>query len=242
MKTPKILFYDIETSPNLAYVWGKWEQNVLAYKEQWQILSVAYKFKGDKDVKIITNRKHNDKALVAKLRELFLQSDIIVAHNGDAFDFKKVTARMVYHNMKPINKVPSVDTKKVAKSHFEFNGNSLNDLGTYFKLGQKLKHTGFELWLGCLANKEADWKLMIEYNKQDVVLLEKLYERLLPWMSNHPSIAKITEPSLVSLNKCPICASKGTKKKGLHVLRKTVYQRRQCKNCWHMFITRYIAS
>ena len=38
----KILFYDLETSPNVSYTWGKWEQNVIAFKKEWELLSFAY--------------------------------------------------------------------------------------------------------------------------------------------------------------------------------------------------------
>ncbi len=37
-------------------------------------------------------------------------------------------------------------------------------------------------------NKDpAAWKVMEKYNKQDVLLLEKVYDRLLPWIKSHPN-------------------------------------------------------
>ena len=45
---PKILLFDIETMANEGYVWGIWEQNVIAIKRPWYMLSFAYKWLGDK--------------------------------------------------------------------------------------------------------------------------------------------------------------------------------------------------
>ena len=37
----KILYYDIETAPNLSYVWGQYEQNVIAHVSEWHMLCVS---------------------------------------------------------------------------------------------------------------------------------------------------------------------------------------------------------
>ena len=34
MAPAKILFLDIETAPSLGWVWGKWQQNVIDFKER----------------------------------------------------------------------------------------------------------------------------------------------------------------------------------------------------------------
>src|ERR1017187_7486845 len=112
MKKAKILFYDIETSPNLAYVWGKWEQNVIAYKSEWEILSFAWKFKGDKSVKCLTRADYKDKtdkSLVIDLKRIMDSADLIVAHNGDQFDIKKSTARMIFHGLNPTRILKTID-------------------------------------------------------------------------------------------------------------------------------------
>src|ERR1041385_6213513 len=109
MNKPKILLVDIETAPSLGYCWGKWQQNVIAFKEDWYILSVAFKWLGDKkiqtrllcDYKSYKNNPQNDKFLVEELWKLFNEADIIIAHHGDGFDVKKSNARFVFHGLKP---------------------------------------------------------------------------------------------------------------------------------------------
>jgi DNA polymerase elongation subunit (family B) len=227
---PKILFYDIETAPNLAYVWGMYEQNVLSYKEEWSLLSFAWKWQDGPPVACLTRqdfKDKTDKSLLKALWKLLNEADIVVAHNGDQFDNKKANARFIAMGFPPVKPYRSVDTKKVAKAHFNFNSNSLDNLGKTLKLGQKAKHEGFELWLGCMANKVSSWKNMIHYNKQDVVLLEKIYNKMLPWINNHPSISKITGRP----DGCPKCGSSRLHSRGMRHYSISSFRVYQCKDC-----------
>jgi DNA polymerase elongation subunit (family B) len=234
VKKPKILIYDLETSPNTGFTWGKWEQNVLAFSKEWEILSIAYKWSGEKTVHCHTRRgQKSDKALVQKIHALFREADVLVAHNGDEFDQKKAAARMLYHGMSPPKVLTSIDTKKVAKRHFKFNGNGLDDLGQFLGLGKKIRHTGFDLWLGCMSDDPKSWALMAKYNRQDVVLLEKVYERFKPWIQNHPHIGKLLYPN--EGGRCPSCGSAKTKSNGVRVTQATVKQQRFCRDCGSYF-------
>ena len=51
--TARVLLYDIETVPNLAYVWGKWEQNVIRFESEWHMLCFAYKWLGEKKTHVV---------------------------------------------------------------------------------------------------------------------------------------------------------------------------------------------
>lgn len=238
-KTPRILLYDIETAPNLGYVWGKYEQDVLSYTREWYMMSFAYKWLGEKKTHIVslpqfkTYKKdtENDIELVKELWKLFDEADIIIAHNGNSFDQKKSNARFIYHRLPPPTPYQQIDTKLVAKRYFNFNSNKLDDLGKFFGLGEKLQTGGFELWKGCMRGDLKSWKTMCDYNKQDVILLEKVYLTMLPWMNNHPNIA------LIQGNKCacPNCGSWNVQRRGFGVTRTGTYQRWQCRDCssWH---------
>jgi hypothetical protein len=52
----RILLFDIETMANLGWVWGKWEQDVIAFKERWYMLSFAYKWFGEKKIRLFSAR------------------------------------------------------------------------------------------------------------------------------------------------------------------------------------------
>lgn len=231
----KILLFDIETSPNLGYCWGKWEQNIIDFKENWYILTFSYKWLGEKKTHVLSlpdfptykGNRENDVELVAELWKLFDEADVIIAHNGDSFDIKKANSRFVQHGMTPPTPYKTIDTKKVAKAYFRFDSNKLDDLGQYLGLGRKLDTGGFELWLGCMAGEKKSWDLMCKYNKQDVVLLERVYLALRPWMTNHPN-ANLTNETTCN---CPICGSANVQKRGFAITRVSKRQRLQCLDC-----------
>jgi len=234
----KILFIDIETAPLLSWNWGVYEQNAIDVKSSWYILSVAYKWLGDKKVKTIAlpdykrfkKDKEDDSALVFDLHNLFCEADIIVAHNGDKFDLKKSNARFIFHGLKPPTPYKSVDTLKVARARFSFTSNRLNDLGAYLGIGRKLPHTGFHLWKGCMEGKRKAWSLMRRYNARDVELLEKVYLRLRAWHPSHPKLTVYSEAP-----GCPVCESSHVIRRGYNIAIKRKSPRFQCRDCGHWF-------
>lgn len=227
--TLRILLFDIETAPNLSYTWcGKWEQNVIEFKEEGYILSFAWKFLGDKKVKsccINDFKRDGKKRVVQKLWELFDQADVIIAHNGNQFDIKWANRAFIFYQMTPPSPYKQIDTLKEARNKFKFNSNSLNDLGKYLKLGCKIETGGFELWKLCMAGDQKAFRKMTKYNKQDVVLLEKVYLKLRPFMTNHPKI------NVFDRRACPNCGSPHLIKKGVAITGDNVYQKWLCKEC-----------
>ena len=194
-KQNKTLLFDLETAPLLSYTWGIWEQNVVEVKRDWYILSVAWKWLGESKVHVMSlpqfknwnKDKEDDSALIKELWKLFDEAEVIVAHNGNSFDIKKSNARFIINELKPPSPYKTIDTKLVAKRYFKFDSNKLNELGKYLKLGKKLETGGFELWKGCMAGDMKAWKKMCAYNKQDVAIIKKVYNKLHPWTTNHPS-------------------------------------------------------
>ena len=236
MKKNKILLFDIETAPNLAYVWGKWEQDVIAYEREWYMMTFSVKWLGEDKVsayalpdfkKTYSKDKTNDKELLLKLREYLDEADIVIAHNGDDFDVRKTNARFIAHGILPPSPYKTIDTKKIAKRYFNFNSNKLTDLGEYLNVGKKLETGGFGLWKGCMEGDKEAWKLMVKYNKQDVVLLEEIYLKLLPWMTQHPNRAIFEGHE----HACPNCSSHKVQARGFAYTRTMKYQRYQCTNC-----------
>jgi hypothetical protein len=238
MSKPRVLIYDIETTPILGYTWGIWQQDVIKVKEDWQILSVAWKFLGDRGVQVVGQDDFpdykpgviDDRNVVEYLHGLFDQADIVIAHNGDSFDQKKARARMITLNMAPPSPYKELDTKKIAKRVGAFTSNRLGDLAKQFGVAQKGSPGGFETWEGCMAGNPRAWARMKKYNKQDIPPLEDIYKKLLPWINNHPSMAVLSDRP----DACPKCGStEGMLSRGLTAPTKTGrYRRYQCKSCW----------
>lgn len=225
----KILFYDIENTANVVRTWGGRMYDLQAIKvvKPWELLSVGYKWLGEKEVHCLTRQNQkSDKQLLGKFINLLNQADIVVAHNAVKFDNKQIATRLVKHDIDPPRPFKTIDTRIVAKSKFNFNSNKLDDLGEFLGLGRKIKHgEGFELWERCEANERAAWETMVRYNKQDVVLLERIYLKLRPWMSAHPNTAER------GISACPKCASKHLVSNGFRTDMAGVYRRYQCQAC-----------
>ena len=206
-KTHKILILDIETAPTSAFVWGRWKQNVglNQVNSEGYILTYSAKWLGDD--KIACNRikePENDRVIVEELSALIDQADIIVAHNLVKFDLPTIKLRMLYHGLPPLKPVRLVDTLQVAKKAFRFPSNSLDSIASYLGLPRKLGHSGFDLWRRCMQGEDAAFEEMLDYNRQDVVVLEEVYKRLAPWYNQHPSVSVLYDDGK---HHCPMCGS-----------------------------------
>lgn len=188
-KDLKILVYDLETAPSTGYFWrGKWEVDILRYITEGRIICAAWKWLGEKDTHVMRRGVKDNYELVKKLRTLMDEADITVAHNGGNFDEKVTYTDLILHGFTPPTPHKCVDTLKVAKKYFKFNSNSLDDLAKRLGIDGKIPTGGFQLWIDCQDNKPEAWKKMMEYNKNDVVVLEKVFNRLRPYMTNFPKI------------------------------------------------------
>lgn len=230
MKKPKILFYDIETSPLEIHTWGLYDQNSLNMIKDWTLMSFAYKWGGEKSIKVLARpdfKDKTDKTLVKALWKLIDEADILIGHNSDAFDNKKATAKFIEHGLTPPSPSQTVDTCKVAKKYFRFTSNKLDDLGKLLGVGRKEKTGGIDLWLECIAGSKSAWAKMKKYNKQDVALLERVYLKLLPWINNHPNVAFLAD----KVDACPKCGSENLQRRGYHCSKTQKYRRINCGDC-----------
>lgn len=232
----KICFLDIETSPLVGYAWATYDTSIIKVLEHSKVISCSWKFLGSDEtyVRAISDYdtyqpgKINDEALVKEVWRVLDESDIVVAHYGIQFDFKKLNARFVYYGLNAPSSYQVVDTKKEASRHFKFDSNSLNSLSEYFGIGSKVENGGFGLWERCIAGDKEAWDMMKKYNTQDVVLLEKLYLILRPFIKTHPNVSLINEQKELA---CPSCAGTSLSKRGFSFTRTGRKQRYQCNGC-----------
>jgi hypothetical protein len=232
---PKILLFDIETAPILAYVWRLWDENIglNQIKEDWHVLSWAAKWLDDDKVMYADQRSSkkisDDKAILQQLWNLLNEADIVVTQNGKKFDEPKIKARMILHGMPPYSPVRHFDTWQVARNKFAFTSNKLEylskNLSTIKKLTRR-KFDGFDLWAECLKGNKAAWREMERYNKIDVLALEQVYKKLAPWDTsiNH-TIYHTGDGHVCS------CGSKDFKKDGFSYNNTGKFQAYVCKQC-----------
>lgn len=230
----RTLVLDIETLPIQAYVWGMYKTGVLEVIRPQIICCLSAKWLGGEhvtlalpDFKGYKPGQENDYRLVQRLWQLLNEADCVIAHHGDSFDLPTVNARILYHGFNPPKPYRTIDTRKVARKVFRFGANSLDHLCSYLGLGGKLSHGGYDLWRRCMDGDDAAWATMRAYNKHDVVLLEKLYYKLQPWIPNHPNAGLYA----AGVDRCPKCSSEHLQSRGVRHTATRSYRQFQCVDC-----------
>lgn len=231
----RILLLDVETAPNTVHVWGLWNQNVGIN----QIMASGYtmcfaaKWYGEKDVMFDSIYHSTPKIMMKRLHKLLEEADAVVHYNGTKFDIPTVNKEFILFNLKPPAPYKQIDLLKTARSVFRFPSNKLDYIARVLKLGQKPGGLTHDLWIKCMAKEPEAWKQMMEYNINDVLLLEKVYDRMKPWIKGHANHSLYSEQGLV----CPNCGGTHYQRRGFAYTQAAKYVRLQCTDCGHWFRT-----
>lgn len=175
------LFFDIEVSPDLVMSWGIGNKISIGHEsivQERAIICICWKWAGEDKTYSLKWDKGCDKKMLQQFAKIVDSADEIIAQNGDNFDIKWLRTRCLYHNIPISSKFNSIDTLKMARSNFRFNANRLDYMGKFLGFGGKIK-TDYDMWKKILLeNDSKSMTLMIDYCKEDVVLLEKVYNKL----------------------------------------------------------------
>ena len=225
----RILLLDLETSPNLAYVWGLWQQNVSVNQmvSSTEVICFGARWYGQKKVQFSSIHHDGKGAMLKAIHELIDQADAVVGWNSASFDIKHLNREFVENGLLPPSPHKDIDLMRVAKQRFKFPSNKLDYVAQKLEVGAKVKHSGFELWVKCMAGDEVAWREMKKYQIQDVNLLVELYEKLLPWIKNHPNRALIDGRPEACVN----CGGNSINARGMEVTGAGVYRKYQCQSC-----------
>lgn len=224
----KILLLDIETAPNLAYVWGLFKEtiNIDQIANSGYVLCWSAKWLGERNVHFSSLQHTSSRAMLAKVHRLLNQADAVVHYNGKAFDIPTLNKEFVTHHMKPPSPYKQVDLLQVVRAEFAFPSKKLDYVAQTLGLGKKIRHPGFQMWVRCMRKDPLAWRAMEAYNRRDVAILEKLYNRLLPWIRVHPNHGTFVNDTV-----CPNCGEKALQSKGLAATQLLLYRRYVCKAC-----------
>ena len=228
---PRILLIDIETSPNKTYTWGLFKQNIALnqIEEPGRTICWSARWVGEKDVLFKSVHEHGVLEMVQGAWALLDQADIVVHYNGVSFDVPTLNKEFLYANIGPPASYQQIDLYRVIRRNFRLASYKLDFVCPFLGIGAKLNHKGMELWRDCMAGDNKAWRVMERYNKQDVKLTGMLYKRLLPWISNHPSVTVYDDTR--DTIACPTCGSSSIQKRGFKYTKVLRYQRYYCNAC-----------
>jgi len=212
-----------------AHTWGLWQQNVSINQilESTEVLCFGARWYGQKKVIFKSVHHHGKEEMLKELHALMDEADVMCGWNSAAFDHKHIKREFLEAGMMPPSPSKDLDLMRVVKSQFKFPSNKLDYVAQKLGVGAKVQHSGFELWIDCMAGKEAAWKEMKKYQIQDVNLLIDLYEKLKPWIKNHPNnpLHGLQEEG------CVVCGSSNLQRRGYETTATARYQRLQCQDC-----------
>lgn len=226
----KILLLDIETAPNLVHVWGLFKQNVSInqIEASGYVLSWAAKWFEKKEMMFDSINMSGTKGMIKKIHALLDEADVVVHYNGSKFDIPTLNKEMVQLGFKPPSPYKQVDLLHTARYQFRFPSNKLDYICKALNLGEKVRHVGHELWVGCMKNDPKSWRQMERYNRHDVKIMEKLYVVLLPWIRIHPNHGVYSQSPDYC---CPNCGSNSVQRRGFARTVANIYSRYRCNSC-----------
>lgn len=223
-----VLTIDIETLPHEVYTWGLWEQNIPInmIKEPGSVLCFAAKWYGEKSSHFFKGDN-----MIQAAWDMLDAADVVIHFNGKKFDVPHLNTEFLLAGLGPPSPFKQIDLCNIVKSRFKFPSNKLQYVSTALGLPGKVETGGFGLWTGCMKGDEKSWAKMEKYNRQDVVLTEKLYDQLIPWVPNHPSLHLYD----FRMDGCPTCGSNNMQKRGFAYTKVSRFQQYQCSGCGAYF-------
>lgn len=229
MTEPKILIGDIETSPNRGFFWGCGKQFVGPDQidEERKIICASWKWlHKDKVRHVDWGKDRDDSRVLEKFLPVVEDADMVVFHNGNRFDIPWIQGRLMYYDLPPFPKVKTLDTYKEARAAFRLNSNRLNYIAEYIGREGKL-NVPYQLWKDLMNfNRPKDRKTMVEYCDQDILVLESVYKRILPYIANTFNLSVFLEDP----EACPKCGGE-LRKKGFSYTQVAIKQRYKCMDC-----------
>lgn len=225
---PRVLYLDIECSPNLAYVWDVWKQNVNPNMllETKEVLCFAYQWEGDRDIQF-RSQFHDGKAnMLRVLWNVLDDADVVIDYNGDRYDIPHVNTDLLIAGYSPPSPYKHVDLFKTVRRKFNFTYMSLDHVCRKLGIVTKQEKPGFETWLGCIRNEPAAWANMKYYNIGDIPPLIALHEKLRPWAIQYPNLSLHSGD-----RRCPRCQSTSIQFRGTVHTSAGVFKRFVCNEC-----------
>lgn len=225
----KILLLDLETAPNLAYVWGAWDQNVglNQFVSFTEVICWGARWLDGDEVMVSSIFVDGKEEMLRKIHALYDEADAIMGWNSKGFDVKHLNREFVLAGMLPPSPIKHLDLMLDTKANFRFTSNKLDHIADQLLGERKVQHRGFSLWVDCMAGDKAAWEEMYEYQIQDVDLLEGIYWKLLPWIKNHPNAALYQGVE----NGCKNCGSTKLREHGVASTGISLFPQYQCNDC-----------
>lgn len=224
----KILNLDIESAPAEAYIWDLRTRYVSPEKLKTpkRMLCFAGKWVGVDDVYFWSEWDDGRERMLQEIWNLLNEADAVLHYNGTRFDIPWLNTEFVMAGMNPPSPFAQIDLYRAIRRNFAFMSSSLKSVSGLLGTEKKVGHEGFSLWTKVMEGDRYARLEMESYNVGDVFANEDLYERIRPWIPNHPSFTVID-----GKEGCPQCGSAAVEPRGVAYTALSKYPRFLCTDC-----------
>ena len=234
---PRILYYDIETTPLMAYVWRCGKQVVrhpqlVKGQDTYNIICITYCWNDGKPAKALTwDYKTQDcTQMIEQFDKIIQQADITIGKNSDSFDVKHINTQRMIAGLPglPEWSMYTDDLQKQMKKHFYLPSYTLDYFSEMLGLGGKIKME-FADWIHIVEQTRGEGKKrfekMVTYGKKDVEDTRAIWEHC----EKHFT-PRFNTAILNGGHSCKTCGSNNIRKNGTRFTGTTKYQSFYCND------------
>lgn len=239
----KLLTLDIENSPNTVHRWtlyGNDTTSIHQVVEPSRLMSVAYKWYGQAETYFIVGPHFRemaenvlpDNAVDGGIKDLHAameEADAIVTYNGKKHDIPRLNSAFIEYGLEVPSPYHHIDLYQTVKRVFYWPKMGLDYVCQQLLGVGKVPHEGHMLWVKCMEGDAEAWSTMRTYNIGDTEMTCDLYDKLKPWIPNHPNVLLYEENP--AFRACPKCGSEHYQKRGFLAKMTGTYQKYQCQDC-----------
>jgi uncharacterized protein YprB with RNaseH-like and TPR domain len=168
LNNKKIVMFDLETF-DLAADFGL-------------IMVGCIKERGGETLTFQAHGDRDEREVVVAIRDALEDADYVVTYYGTKFDIPYLNTRLLLNGERPLHQIQHVDVYYTARFKLKLNRNRLQNLEEAFfgdEEGEGLK-TRIKpgIWRRALQGSQDDLDYIIEHCQNDVILLEKVFDKL----------------------------------------------------------------
>lgn len=235
-KGVRVLFWDIETSPMLIwthYIGNKVSINHRQIEKESRIISIQYKFEGDKKVSYLAwDKNQDDSKMLEAFVKILNSATVAIGQNSDAFDYRVLNWRLNLLELQPLAELTTLDTLKLSRSAFRAPAHRLDYRSSQYGFGGKDKME-FDDWIKVCKKDKKALKKMITYGCKDVDDTQKIFWKELPYYKKLPvSLASLVKEDRTC---CPRCSEARHRKFDVYPTKIGNKIRWECKNCGNIW-------
>ena len=235
---PKILFFDIETSPLQAWIWSQGQQYVnhkqlVKGHSRWGIICICYAWNDGKPAKSIDWgwEEQDTGKVIQEFDEVVKTADLIIGKNSKRFDVPMINAARMFAGLPGLPQwaLAHDDLEQQMRKYFRVPSQSLDYYSKELGIGGKDKME-MQDWIDIVEkNDERKLTKMIKYCKKDITDTRTLWNKLSEHFDSSFNLARFSGERLAC--KHANCGSLDLIKFGTKCSGGKKYQMYSCKSC-----------